>query len=160
MASKNEKGKPRRRTSETASISALHRATGLDRGTVAKRLTAAKVKPKSERAKEKLYDIREATAALSAPGDHTGLSEARRRKTLTEAARLSLKLQKERGEVVAVADVRNYAFVFVKAMHQRFSRYAKDAKRRLKLNADQVRTMETDIALIFDDLKREHPNIF
>jgi hypothetical protein len=146
----------------TASISALARATGKNRATVASTLAKAGLEPVREGPKEKLFDERDASRVLSSAASNAGgaLTEARRKKTSAEAARIVLKLQKERGDLVAISDVREYAFNFVKAMHQRFTRYAREARRRLKLKPDQARAMETDIAIIFDDLKRDHPNIF
>jgi hypothetical protein len=47
-------------------------------------------------------------------------------------------------------------------MHQRFTRYARDARGRLfkaKSTTDLERILTSDIALIFDDLKRDYPNI-
>jgi gamma-glutamyl:cysteine ligase YbdK (ATP-grasp superfamily) len=148
-----------------ANISQLSRASGYDRATVIKRLTAAGVQPKRTKAKEKLFDVNEATAALtgqaSAPVDH-GYRQARTQKTTAEAARILLKLQRERGELAPVAELREQAFVLVKAMHQRFSRYARDARGRLfraKTTTDLERIMAHDFALIFSDLKNDFPDI-
>jgi DNA-binding IclR family transcriptional regulator len=149
-----------------ANISELARAAGLDRATVAKRLKAAGVKPVLERKKEKQFAVGAATAALgarSADGvDSSGYHKARTQKTTAEAARILLKLQRERGELAPVAELREGAYQLVKAMHQRFSRYARDARGRLfraKTVSDLERILASDFALIFDDLKRDYPNI-
>jgi len=150
---------------KTASISALHRKTGLSRATIAERLQAAKVKPKSTKPTEKLYDLEAATIALGGNGrEPSGLTEARRKKTIAEAARITLKLQKERGDLVALSDVRQHAFELIKAMYTRIARrYPRENARRLRKcrsEADLAHTMEVDLALIFDELKRDYPQIF
>lgn len=147
-----------------ASISALHRQTGMSRATIVERLAAAGVKPKSVKATEKLYDQEAATAALSSNGHGSGLTEARRKKTIAEAARITLKLQKERGELVDMREIRQHLFEFIKAMYTRIARrYPRENARRLRKcrnEAELAHTIETDIALIFDELKRDYPQIF
>jgi hypothetical protein len=147
-----------------ANISELARAAGKDRATVRKLLEAAGVQPKRTRAKEKQFDVNQATAALTSrePAEQNGYHKARTQKTTAEAARILLKLQRERGELAPVAELREGAYTLVKAMHQRFSRYARDARGRIfkaKSTADVERILTADIALIFDDLKRDYPNI-
>jgi hypothetical protein len=148
-----------------ANLSELARASGYDRATVRNRLLAAGVQPKRSKAKEKQFDVNEATAALTAtrtPEVDHGYRHARTQKTTAEAARILLKLQRERGELAPVAELREQAFTLVKAMHQRFSRYARDSRNRLfraKTATEVERIMSSDFALIFDDLKRDYPNI-
>jgi len=148
-----------------ANISELARAAGIDRATAIKRLNAAGVAPVRERSKEKLFEVNQAAAVLGAPQtnfDSTGYHKARTQKTTAEAARILLKLQRERGEVAPVAEFREGAYQLVKALHQRFSRYARDARGRLyraKSVAELERIMTSDFAVIFDDLKRDYPNI-
>jgi hypothetical protein len=148
---------------KVANISELHRASGKDRATVVKLLNAAGLKPKFERAREKFYDLADATAALSRDpreiASAAPLTHARTQKTTAEAARIVLKLQRERGELAPRSEFREEAFNLVKGVHTRFTRYAKEARRRFKLSAEQARQMETDFALIFDDLKRDYPEI-
>src|SRR5262245_4260889 len=97
-------------TSERATLantSQLARAAGLDRATVVKRLKAAGVQPVRERSREKEYEVSAATAALSNGGgnghagavDSAGYHKARTQKTTAEAARILLKLQRERNEL-------------------------------------------------------------
>src|SRR5262252_2083908 len=148
------RGKPKR---PTASISALHRRTGLSRATIVERLDDADVKPTHERPREKLYDLETATQILGnsqAPRERddapSGLTEARRKKTIAEAARITLKLQKERGDLVAMHEVREHLFQFVKAMYVRIAkRYPRENARRLRKcrsEADLAHTIETDLA--------------
>jgi len=146
-----------------ANISELHRLSGRDRATIVKLLGAAGVKPLRVFKKETFYDQNEAMAVLSSPSgavaDPVGIHKARAQKLNVSTARELLKLQQERGELVPIADVREHVYNFVKAMHDRFRRYGKDARRTLKLTAQQARQHETDIAIIFDDLKRDYPEI-
>jgi len=149
-----------------ANISELARAAGKDRATVRKLLESAGVQPTRTKAKEKQFDVNQATAVLGAarepPADSNGYHKARTQKTTAEAARILLKLQRERGELAPVAELREGAYTLVKAMHQRFSRYARDARGRLfkaKSSADVERILTSDIALIFENLKRDLPNI-
>jgi hypothetical protein len=153
-------------TSGTANVSELARAAGLDRATVRKRLRAAGIQPKRERANELEFDIGAATAALTNGNGHARTDEhyhkARTQKTTAEAARLLLKLQRERGELAPIGELREQAFTLVKAMHQRFTRYARDARGRLfraKTTSEVERIMVGDFAAIFEDLKRDYPNI-
>lgn len=151
-------------TGQQANISELARAAGLDRATVVKRLEAAGVQPRRTRAKEKTFDLGAATAALTRPAvDHTGYHKARTQKTTAEAARLLLKLQRERGELAPVAELRELAYQFIKAMHQRFNRYAREGRGRLfkaKNRLELERILAADFALIFDELKRDFPKLF
>src|SRR5215475_4635699 len=96
---------------KTASISALHRRTGLSRATIVERLEAGGLKPKSIKPREKLYDEAEAAAILTGNGSEPrteliGLTEARRKKTIAEADRITLKLERERGKLVPLNEVR------------------------------------------------------
>lgn len=152
---------------KVANISELHRASGKDRATVKKMLDAAGLRPKFQRAKEKFYDLSLATEALSRDpreiASAAPLTHARTQKTTAEAARIVLKLQRERGELASRAEFREEAFNLVKAMHSRFSRYAKSEAwpqlRKAKTRGEFERIITTDVALIFDDLKRDYPEI-
>jgi hypothetical protein len=150
--------------SMVANISELARASGKDRATVVKRLQAAGVLPVHSRKKEKQYDIALATAALSRePLDQSGYHKARTQKTTAEAALILLKLQRERGDLAPVAELREHAYQFIKAMQQRFTRYTREARVRLhraKTPNELGRQLDADFALIFDNVKRDYPNIF
>ena len=145
-----------------ANISELARASGKDRATVRKQLEAAGVAPVRSKAKEKQFDVQQATAALGAAREADGYHKARTQKTTAEAARILLKLQRERGELAPVAELRQGAFELIKALHQRFSRYARDARGRLyraKSVTELERMLAADVAVIFNDLKNDYPNI-
>jgi hypothetical protein len=145
-----------------ANISELARASGKDRATVRKQLEAAGVAPVRTKSKEKQFDVQAATTALGAPRDADGYHKARTQKTTAEAARILLKLQRERGELAPVAELREGAYQLIKALHLRFSRYARDARGRLsraKSVSDLERMISSDVAAIFSDLKNDYPNI-
>jgi hypothetical protein len=153
-------------TGRRANISQLAKATHLDRATIVRRLAAAGVAPVRTRAKEKQFDVNQATAVLGAArevdANQNGYHKARTQKTTAEAARILLKLQRERGELAPVAELREGAFQLVKALHQRFSRYARDARGRLfkaKSLNEIERILASDFASIFEDLKRDYPAI-
>lgn len=145
-------------------VSQLNRITGLDRATINKRLAEASVAPApGSKKKEKLFDIEASLAALvAAEGDK--LSESKGKKLSAEASLKQLELERERGELMPTREVREHAFNFVKAMHTRISkRYPRENAKRLrrcKSDVDLQRTIETDLSLIFDDLKRDYPEIF
>jgi len=154
---------------KTASISALHRQTGLSRATIVERLDAASIKPKSIKPREKLYDEAEAAAVLAGENGHgraevIGLNEARRKKTIAEADRITLKLERERGELVPLNEVRDQLFQLIKAMHTRIAkRYPRENAKRLRRcrgAADLAHTIEIDLSLIFEELKRDYPRLF
>jgi hypothetical protein len=100
--------------------SELARRSGLNRATVKTKLETKGVRPREEKSKEKLYDADEALGALQAEGT-TGLRKAQTAKTAAEAARVKLKLDRERGEVVPIADVREDLQELVKRIHQHFA---------------------------------------
>lgn len=106
--------------SELVNTSVLARRSGLNRATVKTRLETKGVRPQQEKAKEKLYDADEALAALQRDGT-TGLRKAQTAKTAAEAARVKLKLDKERGELVSIQDVREDVQELVKRIHQHFA---------------------------------------
>lgn len=135
-----------------------------DRATVRKRLKG--VTPAYVASRLKLYRLTEknkegrTVQELLEVGDgDPKFIEAKTRKMMADARRAEHKLEVDEGKYLLLSEVREHAFNLVKAMHQRFTRYAKEARRRYKLSADQGRQMETDTALIFDDLKRDYPDI-
>lgn len=153
---------------KVANTSELSRASGKDRATVKKLLLAAGLAPKFQRARETFWDLDEATAALSRDPHEVAagapLTHARTQKVKLESAHIALKLQRERGEVASVAEMREEAFNLVKAMHTRFSRYAKSEawnklRKTFNKRSEFEKTLSTDVALIFDDLKRDYPEI-
>ena len=160
MTKKHDNGKGQ----TLANTSEIHRLTGLDRSTIRQRLEEAGVKPKKELAREKIYDLTEALPALvrHMPPTQT-YNEARTKKTSASAMREMLKYQQELGEVVPIVDIRDYAYRFVKAMHDRFQLYARENKTRLHKERSEAaleRRLIADFSEIFLTLKRDYPKIF
>jgi DNA-binding IclR family transcriptional regulator len=98
----------------------LAKRSGLNRATVKTKLETKGVQPRQEKAKEKLYDADEALAVLQQDGT-TGLRKAQTAKTAAEAARTKLKLDRERGELVSIQEVREDVQELVKRIHQHFA---------------------------------------
>lgn len=148
---------------KVANISQLHDVTGFDRATIRQRLEAAGLKPVRDGEKLKQYDEKRALEILlGQPRQPVPLTHARTQKTQAEAARILLKLKREQGDLVPIGEMREEAFNVVKAIHTRFMRYARESRTRLvkiKNAAEMERTIATDFALIFDDLKRDYPNV-
>ena len=90
---------------ELVNTSELARRVGLDRNLVRGKLEGKGVKPRERKSNEALYDADEALAALQTDGT-SGLRKAQTAKTAAEAARAKLKLDKERGELVPIQEVR------------------------------------------------------
>lgn len=90
---------------ELLNTSELARRSGLNRATVKAKLETSGVQPREEKAKEKLYDADEALTALQGD-DRSGLRKAQTIKTAVEASRAKIKLEKEKGELVSIQDVR------------------------------------------------------
>jgi hypothetical protein len=105
---------------ELLNTSEIARRSGLNRATVKTKLETKGVQPREEKAKEKLYDAEEALAALQADGT-SGLRKAQTMKTAVEASRAKLRLDKERGEVVPIQDVRDDLQELFKRIYQHFA---------------------------------------
>jgi hypothetical protein len=90
---------------ELLNTSQLAKRAGLNRATVKARLETKGVRPQEEKAKEKSYDADEAQKALQGDGT-SGLRKAQTMKTAFEASRAKIKLEKEKGELVSIQDVR------------------------------------------------------
>jgi hypothetical protein len=160
MTKQNGNGKDIR----LVNTSELHRLTTLDRATIRQRLEDAGVTPKKELAREKIYDLAEVLPVLvrSLPPTQT-YNEARTKKTSASALREMLKYQQELGEVVPIVDIRDYAYRFVKAMHDRFQLYARENKTRLHKEPSEdalEKTMQAGFSEIFLTLKKDYPKLF
>jgi hypothetical protein len=90
---------------ELVNTSELARRSGLKRATVREKLEERGVQPKDKRTNETLYDADEALRALQGD-ERSGLRKAQTIKTAVEANRAKLKLEKEKGELVSIQDVR------------------------------------------------------
>jgi hypothetical protein len=148
----------------SASISELARSSGLDRATVVKRLEAAGLQPKQTRHNEKLFELTAALAALATrPNEVSEYNRARTQKTTAQAALALLRLQRERGELVPIKDLREQVYLLIKAIHERITRYPRAARGRLHRaqNVSELeRIMMADFDRIFNEIKRDYPNMF
>ncbi|HEX7955958.1 MAG TPA: hypothetical protein VF508_03395 [Pyrinomonadaceae bacterium] len=145
------------KNSELLNTSELARRSGLNRATVKTKLDTKGVRPQEEKAREKLYDADEALKALQADGT-TGLRKAQTMKTAVEASRAKLKLEKERGEVVSLADARSDLQEVVKRIHQHFTvtSPAAIAPRLRGLKVSQIEAaLRMDAEQFFRDLRAE-----
>lgn len=142
------------------SVSALARLFDLDRATVAKRLAEADVQPTKESKREKLYALKDALLALTSQGASSDLEEARRKKVELETARLQLLLDRERGELLPVRDVRDMLQRIFKRLHNSVCvQYPRDGAAQL-YKADSVNhvaeTLQRDLSRKFNDLRNDH----
>lgn len=145
---------------ELLNTSELARRSGLNRATVKTKLETKGVQPREEKAKEKLYDADEALAALQADGT-TGLRKAQTAKTVAEAARAKLKLDKERGELVPIQDVRADLHLIISEIRQHFLTRAQVLAPQLR--GQKVARIEAvlreDAESFFADLRAEHEGL-
>lgn len=139
------------------STSEVAKAAGVDRATARQRLESKGVKPKQERAKEKLYDADEALAAVSNAAT-SDLRRAQTIKTATEAARSKLKLEREKGELVPIQDVRSDVQAIVNEIRLHF--LARGAALAPQLRGQKVARIEAllrrDAEEFFGGLRAEH----
>lgn len=150
MAKGNKKG-------ELLNTSQLAKQSGLDRATVKSKLETKGVQPQQDKANEKLYDADEALKALQ--GDGTpGLREAQTAKTTVEARRALLKFNREKGELVPLADARSDLQEVVKRIYQHFTvtSPAMLAPQLRGLKVSQIEaTLRRDAGQFFRDLRAE-----
>jgi hypothetical protein len=104
---------------ELVNTSELARRVGIDRNLVRGKLEGRGVRPRERKSNEALYDAAEALAALQSDGT-SGLRKAQTAKTAAEAARAKLKLDRERGELVPIQDVRADMHNFIAETRQHF----------------------------------------
>jgi hypothetical protein len=105
--------------SELVNTSELARRSGLNRATVSEKLAGKGVQPRESKSNKKLYDADEALSALQGD-ERSGLRKAQTMKTAVEANRAKLKLEKEKGELVSIQDVRADMHNFVTEIRQHF----------------------------------------
>ena len=137
--------------------SELARRSGLNRATVREKLEGKGIQPREEKSKEKLYDADEALRALQGDGT-SGLRKAQTIKTATEAARAKIKLEKEKGELVSVQDVRADIQAIVSEIRRHFLTRAQALAPRLR--GQKVARIEAmlreDAEQFFGELRAEH----
>lgn len=142
---------------EAVNLSELARRSGLNRATVREKLESKGVEPKERKAKEKLYDAGEALSALQVDAA-TGLRKAQTAKTEAEAARAKLKLDKERGEVVSIQEVRADLQALVNKIRQHFLTRAAALPPQLRgQKAARIEALlREDAERFFGELRAEH----
>lgn len=107
------------------SVRGLAEETGFDRDTVAKRLSAAKVKPSGKKGGHPVYRLKDALKAIYAFSDADGgidpdKLEPFQRKAHYQAEHEKLKLQTERGELVPRLEAEQDVARIVKIMVRTF----------------------------------------
>lgn len=144
---------------ELLSISQLAARFELDRATVRKRLDAAGIKPVRERAKEKLFDVATATEAIEIQ-EVSNYELARARKVELEAELKELYLQRERGELVAIRDVREDLQKIFQRLFQRLAVQAPKELAGALFKAESAAQVEEVLrkhnGKIFSDIRRDH----
>ena len=139
------------------SLSQLAKLCGLDRATVTKRLAEVEFVKGAKGAKT--YTLAAALPALIA-GESTEMDEAKLRKMQAEAAMRELDLERERGEVVSVREVADYALRLFKGMQNRIGlRFPHDIAQQLYKaeSAPQItEILQRELGRIFNDLRDDH----
>jgi hypothetical protein len=142
---------------ELVNTSELARRAGLDRNLVRGKLEGKGIQPRERKANEALYDADEALAALQTDGT-SGLRKAQTAKTAAEAARAKLKLDKERGELVPIQEVRADIQTIVSEIRLHFLTRAQVLAPQLRgKKAAKIEAMlRADTEQFFDGLRAEH----
>jgi transcriptional regulator with XRE-family HTH domain len=141
---------------ELLSLTQLAARLHVNRSTLSRKLSGLKFVsgPKGAR----LYPLAEVAALLDEAKD-SKLVEARRRKLEAEAGLAELKLRKERGEVVSVADVRSDLTEVFRSL---YTRLAVTLPQQLapRLQAKTARQVEqllgAEVGRVFAELRAEH----
>lgn len=143
---------------ELLNTSEVAKAAGVNRATARQRLESKGVRPKQEKAKEKLYDADEALAAVSGDGVTTNLRKAQTMKTAAEAGRANLKYKREKGELVPIQDVRSDVQTITHRIYSHFMTRASTLAP--KLRGQKVERIEVilkqDAEQFFEGLRAEH----
>lgn len=150
MAKADKKG-------ELVNTSELARRSGLQRATVREKLEGKGVQPREQKSNETLYDADEALAALKGDGT-SGLRRAQTAKMATEAERAKIKLEKEKGELVPILDVRADIQAIATEIRQHFLTRASVLAPQLR--GQKVARIEAllreDAEQFFANLRAEH----
>ena len=153
------------------SLSALHTTFMLDRETIRARLRKEKIKPAFEKARFKGFRLTDKGKSgltvkqiLEADADPR-LTDVKIRSLEASARVKELEFDKKSGAIreEILRELRDEGTRLIKTMHTRLvKRYWRENAKRLrrcKSDADLQRTGETDQSLIFDEFKREYPNL-
>jgi len=140
--------------SDLFSVSELAKRFQLDRATVSKRLE--KVKPVSEAANKKLYDIAEVEDLLS----EDALDEAKLAKLNTERELKEHQLKVARGEYASVHEFTDRLQRIFSTMHKRLAVQLprKVARKLLHANSETEigDILGNEISSVFDELRTDH----
>jgi hypothetical protein len=143
---------------ELINTSELARRTGLNRATVKERLEGKGVQPRENKSNVKRYDAEEALAALQGTDERSGLRKAQTMKTAFEAGRAKIKLEKEKGELVSIHDVRADMHSFITEIRLHFLTRAQVLAPQLR--GQKVARIETilkeDAEQFFANLRAEY----
>jgi transcriptional regulator with XRE-family HTH domain len=143
------------------STSQLAKLSGLNRATITERLEEIPSQPGPKGAKR--YALADALPALIA-GRDLSMDEAKLKKMRAEAGSKELQLQRQRGEVVAVAEISGYLQQLWKGLHNRlavqFWRDHSATLHKAKTAGDLADEGQKKTAKIFDALRTNHKNLF
>jgi hypothetical protein len=147
-----------KKKAELVNTSELARRSGLQRATVREKLEGSGVQPRERKANQTLYDADEALRVLQGGDERSGLRRAQTMKTAAEAARATIKLEKEKGELVSIQDVRTDIQAVVSAIRLHFLTRAQALAPQLR--GQKVARIEAllraDAEQFFAELRAEH----
>lgn len=141
-------------------VSALARGFDLDRATVMERLLRAGVKPVSERANEKLYNIEDVEKILSQ--DELDLEKLRKIKA--EADLKELQLAEKRGEYAPVAEFAQLTHDWIGWLYQQSVKKITSQKllkaiQRTKSEAEARALLKKEVDAVFADFRSNRHKI-
>lgn len=143
------------------SLTQLAAKLHVNRNTLSRKLTGLKHTPGPKGAR--LYRLSEVEGLLDEEQD-PALGEARRRKVEAEAQLLELKLQRERGQVALLTEVRDYAQRLFRGMHnriaQRFPREISHQLYKAESPAHVADVLEKELGRIFNEIREDHTRFF
>jgi hypothetical protein len=142
---------------ELVNTSELARRAGLKRATDSEKLEERGVQPRDKKSNETLYDADEALRTLQGD-ERSGLRKAQTIKTAVEANRAKLKLEKEKGELVSIQDVRADMHNFITEIRLHF--LTRSQVLAPQLRGQKVARIETilkeDAEQFFSSLRAEY----
>lgn len=143
---------------ELVNTTELARRAGLNRATVREKLEGKGIQPRDKKANVTLYDADEALRAIQGTDERAGLRKAQTMKTATEAARARIKLEKEKGELVPIQDVRADIQAIVNEIRQHFLTRSQALAPQLRgqKSARIEALLREDAERFFGELRAEH----
>lgn len=144
-----------------ANVKQLAKETGWDRDTVSKRLELAGLVPNTDDARMKRFNVEEALEVLGYK-DAEGEVEAKRRKAIADAEKAELTVQKLKGELVSVVEMRLAAAELIKRLYQRIVRVEPGIIAAKIVGLDELKAeaiIRDQLRQVFDEL-RSMPEAF